>query len=117
MLSKIIILITALAASTVLAAPATTTLERRQRGYITLCPESLMRGDCRDLGIQTGECQELPNGIRDRLSSFDTYGYTCQFFTDGSCSGRQDDFTGNHDNLRQTQWNDEKSSIKCTFNN
>lgn len=24
---------------------------------------------------------ELPDGIRDNLSSFDTYGYRCEFYT------------------------------------
>ncbi|KAK7718214.1 hypothetical protein SLS57_006089 [Botryosphaeria dothidea] len=112
MLAKFAILITALAASSVLAAPA---LERRQTGYITLCSEKMMLDGCQDLGIQTGQCRELPDGIRDNLSSFDTYGYRCEFYTDASCSGRRDDWTGNHDNLRETEWNDEKSSIKCFF--
>lgn len=55
MLAKFAILITALAASSVLAAPA---LERRQTGYITLCSEKMMLDGCQDLGIQTGQCRE-----------------------------------------------------------
>lgn len=98
MLAKFAILITAVAASSVLAAPA---LERRQTGYITLCSEKMMLDGCQDLGIQTGQCRkwpsplcagrrgmltysatgELPDGIRDNLSSFDTYGYRCEFYT------------------------------------
>ncbi|PSN59973.1 hypothetical protein BS50DRAFT_640411 [Corynespora cassiicola Philippines] len=97
--------------ASVFASPAH--LERRQRGYITLCSDDLLEGECEDLGITAGECRNLPSRLQDELSSFDTFGYRCHFFTDLTCSGRMDEWTGRHTNLRDTEWNDEKSSIQC----
>ncbi|KAH7079809.1 hypothetical protein FB567DRAFT_607262 [Paraphoma chrysanthemicola] len=101
------------ALTSVLASPIN--LVARQRGYITLCSDDLLEGECEDMGITIGTCRNLPSRLQDELSSFDTYGYRCQFFTDLTCSGRNDEWTGRHTNLRDTEWNDEKSSVQCFF--
>lgn len=44
------------AVASVFASPAH--LERRQRGYITLCSDDLLEGECEDLGITAGECRK-----------------------------------------------------------
>ncbi|KAL6702361.1 hypothetical protein ACN47E_003552 [Coniothyrium glycines] len=89
------------------------TLVARQRGYIKLCSDLALQGECEDLGITIGACENLPSRLVDELSSFDTYGYRCNFYTDINCTGRLDGFTGRQDDLRNTEWNDEKSSVTC----
>ncbi|KAJ5046841.1 uncharacterized protein L3040_004066 [Drepanopeziza brunnea f. sp. 'multigermtubi'] len=111
-----------LAASAVTAAPSPGPPRNPEDPMDVLLCEDPAYHKCQYVPIVFHQCINVPAELQDKISSLDTWGYSCTFYDDGNCSAikglsRSADYRGSCGelSLRPSIYflNDAISSFKC----
>ncbi|KAI7773947.1 hypothetical protein LA080_009637 [Diaporthe eres] len=79
---------------------------------VEICNQASLVSDCTNITVPVNTCVDFPSSYNDSVSSVDTGGPECDFYTGETCTGNSWTTSGTN-YLIPGQYNDDFSSVAC----